>query len=40
MNITLSSEEKTKLERQHADTKERRHPDRIKSILLRNEGWS
>ena len=40
MNITLSREEKAGLETRHRCTPNRQNADRIKSILLRSEGWS
>ena len=40
MNIKLSSEEKQELEVRHKQEKNRRKADRIKSVLLRSEGWS
>ena len=40
MKITLPSEEKQKLEILHSQEKNRRKADRIKSVLLRDEGWS
>lgn len=40
MKINLSPEEQQTLEVQHLQEKNRRKADRIKSILLRNEGWS
>lgn len=40
MKITLSPEEKQELEILHRKEKNRRKADRVKSILLRDEGWS
>ena len=40
MKITLSPEEKQALEIQHYQEKNRRKADRIKAILLRNDGWA
>lgn len=40
MNIELSREEKVDLEMRHRYTPNRQNADRIKSILLRAEGWS
>lgn len=40
MNITLSEEEKLALEVQHKNTVNRKLADKIKSVLLRSEGWS
>ena len=40
MKIQLSPEEKQELEVQHSQEKNRRQADRIKSVLLRDEGWS
>ena len=40
MKITLSQEEKQALEIKHRQEKNHRNADRIKAILLRDEGWS
>lgn len=40
MKIVLSNEEKKALEVQHVKERDRRKADRIKSVLLRSEGWS
>jgi len=40
MKITLSPEEKIELELLHSQQKDRRLADKIKSVLLRSEGWS
>lgn len=40
MKITLSQEEKQALEIKHSQEKNHRKADRIKTILLRDEGWS
>ena len=40
MKISLSNEEKKALEVQHVNERDRRIADRIKSVLLRSEGWS
>ena len=40
MNIKLSPEEKQELEVRHNQEKNHRKADRIKSVLLRDEGWS
>ena len=40
MKIQLSPEEKQELEVLHSKEKNRRKADRIKSVLLRDEGWS
>lgn len=40
MKITLSRKEKIDLEMRHKYTPNRQNADRIKSILLRSEGWS
>ena len=40
MNIQLSPEEKQELEVRHRQEKNHRKADRIKSVLLRDEGWS
>jgi transposase len=40
MKITLPPEEKQELEILHSQEKNRRKADRIKSVLLRDEGWS
>lgn len=40
MKISLSNEEKKALEVQHVNARDRRIADRIKSVLLRSEGWS
>jgi len=40
MKIQLSPEEKQELEVRHNQEKNRRKADRIKSVLLRDEGWS
>ena len=40
MKITLSTEDKKALETKHSQEKDHRKADRIKSILLRDEGWS
>ena len=40
MKITLSKEDKKALETKHSQEKDHRKADRIKSILLRAEGWS
>ena len=40
MNIQLSPEEKQELEVRHNQEKNHRKADRIKSVLLRDEGWS
>lgn len=40
MKIVLSPEEKRELEVRHLKEKNRRNADRIKSVLLRDEGWS
>lgn len=40
MKITLSPEEKQELEVRHNQEKNHRKADRIKSVLLRDEGWS
>lgn len=40
MQIRLSPEEKVDLEIRHQNERDRRMGDRIKSILLRDEGWS
>ena len=40
MKIQLSPEEKQELEVQHNQEKNHRKADRIKSVLLRDEGWS
>lgn len=40
MQIRLTPEEKAELELRHRDESDKRIGDRIKSILLRDEGWS
>ena len=40
MNIHLSSEEKQELEVRHNREKNHRKANRIKSVLLHDEGWS
>ena len=40
MNIQLSPEEKQELEVRHNQAKNHRKADRIKAVLLRDEGWS
>ena len=40
MKITLAPEKKQELEILHSQEKNRRKADRIKSVLLRDEGWS
>ena len=40
MNIKLSSEQKTALEKQHKTERDRRIADRIKAVLLHVEGWT
>lgn len=40
MNIVLSPEEKQTLEIQHHQEKDHRKADRIKAVLLRDDGWS
>ena len=40
MEIILSEEEKLALEVQHKNTVDRKQADKIKSVLLRSEGWS
>ena len=40
MKIELSPEEKRELEVRHLKEKNRRNADGIKSVLLRDEGWS
>lgn len=40
MKIVLSPEEKQSLELKHSQEKNHRKADRIKSVLLRSEGWS
>ena len=40
MNIQLSPQEKQELEVRHNQEKNHRKADRIKSVLLRDEGWS
>ena len=40
MKIQLSPEEKQELEVRHNQEKNHRKADRIKSVLLRDEGWS
>ena len=40
MKIVLSPEEKQFLELKHSKEKDHRKADRIKSVLLRSEGWS
>ena len=40
MNMQLSPEEKQELEVRHNQEKNHRKADRIKSVLLRDEGWS
>jgi predicted transcriptional regulator len=39
MKITLSPEKKQELEILHSQEKNRRKADRVKSVLLRDEGW-
>lgn len=39
-NINLTSEQKFTLESQHKDSRDKRECDRIKAVLLRDEGWS
>ncbi len=40
MKINLAKEEKTQLELRHQVERDGRIRDRIKSVLLRDEGWS
>ena len=40
MKIVLFSEEKRELKVRHLKEKNRRNADRIKSVLLHDEGWS
>ena len=40
MKVVLSHEEKLELEAIHSEEKDRRKADRVKTILLRSEGWS
>ena len=40
MKIVLTPEEKLELEAIHSQEKDSRKADRVKSILLRSEGWS
>lgn len=40
MKIVLSKEEKIELELKHKNSASRKHADKIKSVLLRSEGWS
>ena len=40
MKITLSEEQKEKLEKQHKTERDSRICDRIKAVLLANEGWT
>ena len=40
MKIMLSPEEKQALEIQHHQEKNHRKADRIKAVLLRDDGWS
>ena len=39
-NITLTTEEKQKLEARHKKCRDKRECDRIKAVLLSDEGWS
>ncbi len=38
-NITLSAEQEAILEARHKKSRDKRESDRIKAVLLRNEGW-
>ena len=38
-NITLSAEQEYILEARHKKSRDKRESDRIKAVLLRNEGW-
>ena len=38
-NITLSAEQEATLEARHKKSRDKRESDRIKAVLLRNEGW-
>jgi transposase len=40
INITLTKEEKSKLELRHKKCRDKRECDRIKAVLLSDEGWS
>ena len=40
MNINLTEEEKNKLEAQHKTERDSKICDRIKAVLLANEGWT
>jgi len=40
INITLTTEEKQKLEARHKKCRDKRECDRIKAVLLSDEGWS
>ena len=40
MKITLTEEQKQKLEEQHKTERDSRICDRIKAVLLANEGWT
>ena len=40
MKITISEEQKEKLEEQHKTERDSRVCDRIKAVLLANEGWT
>ncbi len=40
MKIDLTEKEKQKLEKRHRTERDRRVADRIKAVLLHNEGWT
>ena len=40
MNVKLTKRQRQKLRREHKRTRERRHADRIKAILLLSDGWT
>jgi predicted ArsR family transcriptional regulator len=40
MQITLTDEEKARLEKQHKGERDKQTSDRIKAVLLRSENWS
>lgn len=40
MQISLSHQEKSRLESRHKKSRDKRECDRIKAILLSDEGWS
>jgi hypothetical protein len=40
MKVTLTTQQKQELDRQHGTTRDGRVRDRIKAVLLTSEGWS